>query len=66
MTMLVQGFFSDITKTTDYKITCLHLQTCLKRIRLDMPLTHEDFIGKDGERLNTFTAPEYVQIKTEM
>lgn len=31
-----------------------------------MPLTHEDFIGKDGERLNTFTAPEYVQIKTEM
>ncbi|KAJ8344465.1 hypothetical protein SKAU_G00317940 [Synaphobranchus kaupii] len=25
------------------------VQTCLKRIRLDMPLTHEDFIGKDGE-----------------
>ncbi|XP_036837439.1 TIMELESS-interacting protein, partial [Oncorhynchus mykiss] len=25
------------------------VQTCLKRIRLDMPLTHEDFIGDDGE-----------------
>ncbi|XP_039997278.1 TIMELESS-interacting protein [Xiphias gladius] len=25
------------------------VQTCLKRIRLDMPLTHEDFMGKDGE-----------------
>uniref|UniRef100_UPI003AABF0E1 TIMELESS-interacting protein-like n=1 Tax=Centroberyx gerrardi TaxID=166262 RepID=UPI003AABF0E1 len=25
------------------------VQTCLKRIRLDMPLTHEDFIGKDDE-----------------
>ncbi|XP_066513626.1 TIMELESS-interacting protein-like [Hoplias malabaricus] len=25
------------------------VQTCLKRIRLDMPLTHEDFIGNDGE-----------------
>ncbi|XP_077375385.1 TIMELESS-interacting protein-like isoform X4 [Festucalex cinctus] len=23
------------------------VQTCLKRIRLDMPLTHEDFIGED-------------------
>uniref|UniRef100_A0A3P9KF38 TIMELESS-interacting protein n=1 Tax=Oryzias latipes TaxID=8090 RepID=A0A3P9KF38_ORYLA len=25
------------------------VQTCLKRIRLDMPLTHEDFTEKDGE-----------------
>ncbi|XP_060767794.1 TIMELESS-interacting protein [Neoarius graeffei] len=25
------------------------VQTCLKRIRLDMPLTHEDFIGNDGD-----------------
>ncbi|XP_069572038.1 TIMELESS-interacting protein isoform X1 [Brachyistius frenatus] len=25
------------------------VQTCLKRIRLDMPLTHEDFMGKDDE-----------------
>ncbi|XP_041843641.1 TIMELESS-interacting protein [Melanotaenia boesemani] len=25
------------------------VQTCLKRIRLDMPLTHEDFMDKDGE-----------------
>ncbi|KAM4630594.1 TIMELESS-interacting protein [Polymixia lowei] len=25
------------------------VQTCLKRIRLDMPLTHDDFISKDGE-----------------
>lgn len=25
------------------------VQTCLKRIRLDMPLTHEDFIGQDEE-----------------
>ncbi|XP_064169372.1 TIMELESS-interacting protein [Anguilla rostrata] len=25
------------------------VQTCLKRIRLDMPLTHEDFIGKDDQ-----------------
>ncbi|XP_030581047.1 TIMELESS-interacting protein isoform X2 [Archocentrus centrarchus] len=24
------------------------VQTCLKRIRLDMPLTHEDFTGADG------------------
>ncbi|KAG9341218.1 hypothetical protein JZ751_019658 [Albula glossodonta] len=24
------------------------VQTCLKRIRLDMPLTHEDFIDKEG------------------
>lgn len=24
-------------------------QTCLKRIRLDMPLTHEDFTERDGE-----------------
>ncbi|XP_064816801.1 TIMELESS-interacting protein-like [Oncorhynchus masou masou] len=25
------------------------VQTCLKRIRLDMPLIHEDFVGDDGE-----------------
>ncbi|KAG7283728.1 hypothetical protein CRUP_034352 [Coryphaenoides rupestris] len=25
------------------------VQTCLKRIRLDMPLIHDDFISKDGE-----------------
>ncbi|KAL1007601.1 hypothetical protein UPYG_G00088960 [Umbra pygmaea] len=25
------------------------VQTCLKRIRLDMPLTHEDFMGNDDE-----------------
>ncbi|KAM3626124.1 uncharacterized protein V6R79_023035 [Siganus canaliculatus] len=25
------------------------VQTCLKRIRLDMPLTHEDYTGQDGE-----------------
>uniref|UniRef100_A0AAY5KZ57 TIMELESS-interacting protein n=1 Tax=Esox lucius TaxID=8010 RepID=A0AAY5KZ57_ESOLU len=25
------------------------VQTCLKRIRLDMPLTHEDFIGNEDE-----------------
>ncbi|XP_070686685.1 TIMELESS-interacting protein [Pempheris klunzingeri] len=25
------------------------VQTCLKRIRLDMPLTHEDYTSKDGE-----------------
>ncbi|KAG7242763.1 hypothetical protein INR49_020138 [Caranx melampygus] len=30
--------------------------TCLKRIRLDMPLTDEDFIGKDGE--DAGAAPE--------
>lgn len=24
-------------------------QTCLKRIRLDMPLTHEDYTSHDGE-----------------
>lgn len=28
------------------------LQTCLKRIRLDMPLTHEDYTSKDGKRQN--------------
>lgn len=30
---------------------CLSLfsvQTCLKRIRLDMPLTHEDYLSQDG------------------
>uniref|UniRef100_A0AAZ3PI88 TIMELESS-interacting protein n=1 Tax=Oncorhynchus tshawytscha TaxID=74940 RepID=A0AAZ3PI88_ONCTS len=31
------------------------VQTCLKRIRLDMPLTHEDFIGDDGERTTSPT-----------
>ncbi|KAL2089024.1 hypothetical protein ACEWY4_015923 [Coilia grayii] len=25
------------------------VQTCLKRIRLDMPLTHDDFIGREDE-----------------
>lgn len=25
-------------------------QTCLKRIRLDMPLIHDDFISKDGKK----------------
>uniref|UniRef100_H3CGP1 TIMELESS-interacting protein n=1 Tax=Tetraodon nigroviridis TaxID=99883 RepID=H3CGP1_TETNG len=25
------------------------VQTCLKRIRLDMPLTHEDYTSQDGE-----------------
>ncbi|XP_068175139.1 TIMELESS-interacting protein [Antennarius striatus] len=25
------------------------VQTCLKRIRMDMPLTHEDYVGKDGD-----------------
>ncbi|XP_041795931.1 TIMELESS-interacting protein isoform X1 [Chelmon rostratus] len=25
------------------------VQTCLKRIRLDMPLTHDDYRGQDGE-----------------
>uniref|UniRef100_A0A8C9SKD4 TIMELESS-interacting protein n=1 Tax=Scleropages formosus TaxID=113540 RepID=A0A8C9SKD4_SCLFO len=33
------------------KVECLgskkEVQTCLKRIRLDMPLTHQDFIGND-------------------
>ncbi|XP_062405336.1 TIMELESS-interacting protein isoform X2 [Sardina pilchardus] len=28
------------------------VQTCLKRIRLDMPLTHEDFIGHEDEPQN--------------
>ncbi|KAF4091005.1 hypothetical protein AMELA_G00032230 [Ameiurus melas] len=28
------------------------VQTCLKRIRLDMPLTHEDFTGNDGGEKN--------------
>ncbi|KAG5270309.1 hypothetical protein AALO_G00191210 [Alosa alosa] len=28
------------------------VQTCLKRIRLDMPLTHEDFIGNEDEPQN--------------
>ncbi|XP_035507946.1 TIMELESS-interacting protein [Morone saxatilis] len=31
------------------------VQTCLKRIRLDMPLTHEDYMGNDGEEA---AAPE--------
>ena len=26
------------------------LQTCLKRIRLDMPLTHDDYTSQDGNR----------------
>lgn len=35
------------------------VQTCLKRIRMDMPLTHEDFISKDGEEN---IAPEEVYL----
>lgn len=31
------------------KKTVGFFQTCLKRIRLDMPLTHEDFMGNDGK-----------------
>ncbi|XP_076012037.1 TIMELESS-interacting protein [Genypterus blacodes] len=39
------------------------VQTCLKRIRLDMPLTDEDFIGNDGEEeaapeVNVFRDPD--------
>uniref|UniRef100_A0A1A8L409 TIMELESS-interacting protein n=1 Tax=Nothobranchius pienaari TaxID=704102 RepID=A0A1A8L409_9TELE len=34
------------------------VQTCLKRIRLDMPLTHEDFMDKDGEE----EAPPEMQV----
>lgn len=30
-------------------MSCLSVQTCLKRIRLDMPLTHEDYAGEDAE-----------------
>lgn len=33
-----------------YSSSLFLLQTCLKRIRLDMPLTHEDYTSKDGKR----------------
>lgn len=33
---------------------CCFLQTCLKRIRLDMPLTHEDYTGTEPKLRHSF------------
>lgn len=32
----------------------LYFQTCLKRIRLDLPIIHEDFISNDGKNISLF------------
>lgn len=31
-----------------YSVFISHLQTCLKRIRLDLPIVHEDFKNNEG------------------
>ncbi|XP_069031146.1 TIMELESS-interacting protein isoform X2 [Embiotoca jacksoni] len=41
--------FEDFIDKVEKLGTKKEVQTCLKRIRLDMPLTHEDFMGKDDE-----------------
>ncbi|XP_054627527.1 TIMELESS-interacting protein isoform X3 [Dunckerocampus dactyliophorus] len=39
--------FEDFIDRVEKLGTKKEVQTCLKRIRLDMPLTHEDFIGEE-------------------
>ncbi|KAF7648913.1 hypothetical protein LDENG_00150340 [Lucifuga dentata] len=39
--------FEDFIEKVEKLGSKKEVQTCLKRIRLDMPLTHDDFIGKD-------------------
>ncbi|KAM7014994.1 TIMELESS-interacting protein [Tautogolabrus adspersus] len=39
--------FEDIIDRVEKLGNKKEVQTCLKRIRLDMPLTHEDFMGED-------------------
>lgn len=49
MKMLNTSFtFHSFLRCSDCKCSAFSSlwQTCLKRIRLDMPLTHEDFMGK--------------------
>ncbi|KAM9860416.1 TIMELESS-interacting protein [Aulostomus maculatus] len=41
--------FEDFIDKVEKLGTKKEVQTCLKRIRLDMPLTHEDFTGKEGD-----------------
>ncbi|KAM3849252.1 TIMELESS-interacting protein [Diretmus argenteus] len=41
--------FSDFIDKVEKLGSKKDVQTCLKRIRLDMPLTHDDFISKDDE-----------------
>ncbi|KAM7424720.1 hypothetical protein PAMA_000870 [Pampus argenteus] len=40
--------FEDFIDKVEKLGTKKEVQTCLKRIRLDMPLTHEDFIGEEA------------------
>ncbi|CAK7301456.1 TIMELESS-interacting protein [Vulpes lagopus] len=41
--------FEDFIDRVEYLGSKKEVQTCLKRIRLDLPIIHEDFISNDGE-----------------
>ncbi|XP_072594972.1 TIMELESS-interacting protein isoform X2 [Vulpes vulpes] len=41
--------FEDFIDRVEYLGSKKEVQTCLKRIRLDLPIIHEDFINNDGE-----------------
>ncbi|TMS01258.1 TIMELESS-interacting protein [Larimichthys crocea] len=54
--------FEDFMDRVEKLGTKKEVQTCLKRIRLDMPLTHEDYVENDGEEVapepNVFRDPD--------
>ena len=37
----------------------LYFQTCLKRIRLDLPILHEDFISNNGKNIGLSTLEQF-------
>nr|XP_056722101.1 TIMELESS-interacting protein [Euleptes europaea] len=51
------------------RVECLgskkEVQTCLKRIRLDLPILHEDFTGDGGESNQLNTATEELDVFSE-
>ncbi|XP_060116075.1 TIMELESS-interacting protein isoform X2 [Heteronotia binoei] len=51
------------------RVECLgnkkEVQTCLKRIRLDLPILHEDFTGDDGGNSGPNTAAEELDVFSE-
>ncbi|KAM6979593.1 TIMELESS-interacting protein [Aplochiton taeniatus] len=55
--------FEDFVDKLETLGTKKEVQTCLKRIRMDMPLTHEDFISKEGEEN---IAPEDVYVSEDL
>nr|XP_026240570.1 TIMELESS-interacting protein [Urocitellus parryii] len=44
-----EGLYRDFIDRVEYLGNKKEVQTCLKRIRLDLPILHEDFVSNDDE-----------------